>query len=229
MCPLYPAQVPPISVPDRAGIRSLVSALLSDREELVRLAALSFRHPNSFDRLVVASNEARPRIRVHVWWASDEGGAEHVHNHPWSFASRVLVGQLAFETYRVLQATDARLCHDHSKVEDGFMMFRCPAPAESTAAYHYSFQIEGPVHLEPSGEWSLPAGSKYALDSREFHRIASRRSTTTITALVHGPVVQPESRLVVPRSVSLADGHVVPKFTPDEFGDLLGRVLEALS
>ena len=68
--------------------------MTSDEAELARLAGLSFSHPNGFDRLVIASDpDSGARLRVHVWWNGGRTtGAGHIHNHPWTFASRILAG-----------------------------------------------------------------------------------------------------------------------------------------
>ena len=157
-------------LPDRDEVRGLVKTVMSDRAALERLARLSFAHPNGFDRLVIASDpDSGARLRVHVWWDDDDRtiGAGHIHNHPWSFASRILAGRLQVETYHASRAARAG-----SATEDGGqLMFGCPAPLETRTSYRWSYIAHGRVRLDPCANLSLPTGSHYLLDFRVFHRV----------------------------------------------------------
>jgi hypothetical protein len=192
----------------------------SDEGELARLAGLSFSHPNGFDRLVIASDpDSGARLRVHVWWNDDRTtGAGHIHNHPWTFASRILAGRLHVETYHASREHSTPGGGDH-------LMFGCPGPVESRTSYRWSYVANGPVRLESCAELSLPAGSQYMLDFRVFHRVVADRAGPAVSAVVHESYRQLETKVVVDASVDLTE-HVVAKFTCDEFRDRLGRVVE---
>jgi hypothetical protein len=64
-------------------------------------AALSYRHALGFEKIVLLAGKPDFMLRAHVWRPADErqDSMEHIHNHRFAFASRVLTGELAMDVF----------------------------------------------------------------------------------------------------------------------------------
>lgn len=95
----------------------LVAAALAGGEEVAeKLTTDSYRHSNGFDKISFpATGGSAVRLRVHIWPAGVGRGCgglpPDVHDHRWSFASRVLVGSIVNEIYTAAPAPDGGYRH----------------------------------------------------------------------------------------------------------------------
>ena len=72
---------------------AVVDRVLRQPKELAAVVSRSYAHPNGFRKIVVATSDDGMRLRVHHW-SSEDTDPSNVHNHRWSLASAVIVGQL---------------------------------------------------------------------------------------------------------------------------------------
>ena len=159
-----------------AWVRDAARRVLADGGLAERVGQQAVEHPNGFDLINLAgplpTPERRPayRVRLHVWWPERRGAVEDVHNHAWDFASAVLCGTLRFLTYS-------------------------PDPAgEPYYWYPYAFGSQGAfraeevrrVHLACGFDGELAAGTRYAFDHRQLHRVVPTGGGVVATLMVTG-------------------------------------------
>jgi hypothetical protein len=83
------------------AVQEMLRSVLSDDSALAEIALRSYTHINGFDKfvLIVSKNY---KLRLHIWWPEHAvKHMEHVHDHPWDFSSRILLGSLRFQTISI--------------------------------------------------------------------------------------------------------------------------------
>lgn len=70
----------------------LIDQILQDRNELERIAKLSYQHANGFLKIPILENNYF-KVRLH-YWSQNESAEENIHNHRWDMISKILFGQL---------------------------------------------------------------------------------------------------------------------------------------
>ncbi len=64
-------------------------------------ATRSYRHPLGFDTLLLIEAPPRFRLRMHAWWPYNEPTVEHVHNHRFAVATKIILGHYEMKTYQI--------------------------------------------------------------------------------------------------------------------------------
>ncbi|GCE22241.1 hypothetical protein [Dictyobacter kobayashii] len=130
----------------REMILSMLKSLITDEEQLRRVASMSYPHRNGFDRIVlIKSSHPEYKLRLHIWWPQHSHPiVETIHNHAWNFSSSVLTGAFQFQSY--IQDKDGDEMYHYSIGSDSIMKFVaktkliCVYDAMICAGCSYSFQ-----------------------------------------------------------------------------------------
>jgi hypothetical protein len=192
--------------------------VLLEEGDLARLAALSYRHPNHFDKLVLADLSGGQKIVVHTWPAAPADRPHrdgNLHNHRWHFATRVLAGSYRFAEFEIGEADSPPLFYEH----------------------RYSVDPEGNHRLEEVGrcgltvacERKLSAGDTYLLDSSVVHHIEMAHPEPTVTLFVQGPAVRSTTRVFSPTPLQQAGQVNPPRFSEDVYRHRLRELREVAS
>lgn len=145
-----------------------IKRILNDEDHLAEIARQSFAHPNGFDSIPLENSHPSHRVRLHVWWPDAPLVTEDVHNHAWSFGSRLLSGALTFQTYR---------------------------PAEQgTPYFHYPWRLGGAFAYDSTGvdtvtlaavlDATFAENTHYTFDLNELHRVAPVKTEQPVSTLV---------------------------------------------
>lgn len=185
--------------------------ILTDRDHLAEISRQSFAHPNGFDCLPLENRHPSYRVRLHVWWPEDTLVTEDVHNHAWSFASRVLRGDLTFTTYRASDAGDP--------------YFHYPWRIGDTGTY--DSQAVTTTKLAPGLNARFTENMHYAFDLNELHRVAPVKTNRPVSTLVILGAMQRDGSDVYTEKPRHGAGYRLLKdpYTPDQLADRLRRYI----
>ena len=152
-----------------------LDALLADPQALCALGERAYRHANGFYKLPLHTTPYGLRVRLH-YWPTAQTAEENIHNHRWRMASRVLVGNLESDQWRI----DER--------------------GESYPLYEYRKDAPGSLHAQetPLGEARIRRaidlvhreGTAYAMDAKTLHRIHKVDDRPTVTLMVQSAPVR---------------------------------------
>ncbi|MEV4703781.1 hypothetical protein [Actinoplanes sp. NPDC049316] len=204
-----------VARPDTASwTAETIRRILSDRGHLAEIAAQSFAHPNGFDSIVLENSLPSHRVRLHIWWPETQLVTEDVHNHAWSFASRVLSGALHFRTYR--------------------------PSGKGTPFFHYPYRYgdtgacagnhADTVNLVITFDGCFPATMYYSYDLNELHRIAPIKTDQPVATLVLTGTLQRDGSDVYTEQARHGEGYRLLKepYTANQLADRLRRYLACL-
>ena len=189
-----------------------IRRILADPEHLAESAKQSHQHPLGFDSIVLENTLPLYRARLHVWWPQTALVIEDVHNHAWSFASRVLTGELRFTSYR--------------ETDDGMPFHH----------YRYRYGDQGgygettTVRLGVALDACLPSSTYYSFDLNERHRVAPVKTGRPVSTLVLTGALQRDGSDVYTEKARHEAGYRLlgDPYTPDALAQLLRRYLECL-
>ena len=145
-----------------------IRRILADPAHLEEIAQQSFAHPNGFDSIPLENRHPSYRVRLHLWWPEDTLVTEDVHNHAWSFASRVLSGALTFKTYR--------------PCDTGQPYFHYPWRIGDKGTYDGTSVNTATLAVALNACFS--EGMHYSFDLNELHRVAPVKTTQPVSTLV---------------------------------------------
>lgn len=145
-----------------------IQQILGDEDHLAEIAQQSFAHPNGFDSIPLENSHPSHRVRLHVWWPDAPLVTEDVHNHAWSFGSRLLTGSLTFQTYR--------------RSDDGTPHFHYPWRLGGTFAYDSN--SVNTVKLATALDATFAENTHYTFDLNELHRVAPVKTERPVSTLV---------------------------------------------
>jgi hypothetical protein len=154
------------------GVARLLDALIADVRQHPRAAqaraALSYRHALGFEKIVLLAGKPDFMLRAHIWrpGIDQREVSEHIHNHRFSFASRVLTGNLAMDIYT-----------PHSTGEQ--MEWYQERVAEGDASWDLTHW--GRRAIRQLSSMDLAAGSSYHLMADALHRIRPANDTVSAT------------------------------------------------
>jgi hypothetical protein len=191
-----------------------IQRILTDRDHLAEIAQQSFAHPNGFDSIPLENRHPSYRVRLHVWWPETTLVTEDVHNHAWSFASRVLSGDLNFKTYR--------------ESNKGVPHFHYPWRIGDKGTYDGG-AVET-VNLAMALNACFTENMYYAFDLDELHRVAPVKTERPVSTLVILGKMQRDGSDVYTQTARHGAGYRLLKdpYPPSRLADLLRRYLECL-
>lgn len=191
-----------------------IQQVLDNPDHLAEIAAQSFAHPNGFDSIPLENKHPHYRVRLHVWWPEAALVTEDVHNHAWDFASRILSGELTFQTYR--------------RADQGTPFFHYPWRLGGAFAYD-STQVKT-VNLSKVLDACLAEATHYTFDRHELHRVAPVKTDRPVSTLVLIGKWQRDGSDVYTDEPRHGAGYRALKdpYSADELADRLRRYLECL-
>jgi hypothetical protein len=146
-----------------------IDRVLRQPKELAAVVSRSYAHPNGFRKLVVVASDDGTRLRVHHWPTKDTEPS-NVHNHRWSLASAVMVGQLHSALFA--DGTVGDLVKRYSFLP-------------SQPGGRYALSPNGTGRIRMTSVATFGPGTTYALDAAQLHRV--RASRGTLTVVLSGP------------------------------------------
>jgi hypothetical protein len=188
--------------------------ILHDEDHLAEIARQSFAHPNGFDSIPLENSHPSHRVRLHVWWPDSPLVTEDVHNHAWSFGSRVLTGALNFQTYR---PSDEGTPHFHY-------------PWRLGGAFAYDHRSVDTVHLARLLDATFTENTHYTFDLTELHRVAPVKTAQPVSTLVVIGSWQRDGSDVYTEQPRHGQGYRPLKdpYTPRQLAERLQRYLDCL-
>jgi hypothetical protein len=157
------------------SLHSRIRAILRHRDLLAAVAERSYRHPNGFDKIVLAVGTApKWKLRVHYWhdWSSQTMDP-NIHNHRWNFASEVPLGSLEATYYDVA-------------INEGGPLnaYRYYSPEGGSS---FAFLPAGRATAVVTSVDTYRAGDSYTLAYDSFHRVRVTQLPAA-TLVLQGPV-----------------------------------------
>ncbi len=174
-------------VADEAAVVRLIDALLEPRsaERAARLARSSYLHAFGFAKLVLLEQPGAFKLRLHDWpRGADESD---IHDHRWSFGSKVLRGGYHFEEYALARG-DAWHCYRY-------------LPTRGRG--HFELEGLGTRDVQLMRRGRVSEGAVYCLGSQTPHRVRAHASEPTLSLVLQGPDVK-ESTVVLTKSARVA-------------------------
>ena len=201
------------------GVAQLLDALIADVRQRPRTAqaraALSYRHALGFEKIVLLAGKPDFMLRAHIWRPSidQRETSEHIHNHRFSFASRVLTGNLAMDIFT-----------PHSMGEQ--MEWYQERVAEGDASWDLARL--GRRAIRQLSSVDLTAGSGYHLMADALHRIRPANDSVSATLCLETVSVRNMT------DVYVASGEVAPSrifkcpFSVEEYENALAGFRELI-
>jgi hypothetical protein len=187
----------------------VIDRVLYQPRELAAVVSRSYAHPNGFRKLAVATSDDGTRLRVHHW-STEDTEPSNVHNHRWSLASAVIVGQLRSALFA--DATVGDLVERYSFL-----------PSQPGGQYTLSPNGMGTIRMTSVATYG--PGTTYALDAAQLHRVQAGRGTLTV--VLSGPPERESTDVF--RSASFApQSKDLPLLPADAVRESLDMLAESL-
>lgn len=174
-----------IGSPD--GFSSLIGEILEKREALENIASRSYRHVNHFDKIVLFDDEnpGHARLTLHLWrppYTVNETQDELIHDHRFSFWSKVLCGSLRSEVFERTEedGPDTQLYRSFSY---------CPETADIENFYNH----QGDVRLKVRRYQQTDRDQGYYLKFDTIHRICLPERQAVSTIVLRSPRLRDHS------------------------------------
>lgn len=163
-----------------ANVGRLLTSVAGDSGLLDAVASRSYRHTNHFDKIVLVDSGAclGYRLTLHLWrppYLREEVEDEQIHDHRFSFWSRVLVGRIVFQNY-ARDATGA-LFDEYQYI---------PERLGAATVGNYYINV-GRSPLLETGRSGSRVGEAYYLPYHRIHRVRLSRSEMCCTIVLRGP------------------------------------------
>jgi hypothetical protein len=178
------------------NLAKLFNKLSSDEGMLMSVLERSYYHQNGFDKFTLINGGGGFKLRLHVWKPENITRAqENIHDHRWSFASKILYGSFSTQTFNVRKKTG-----EHERY---FSMYH-PNPSED----RYHLTPYGRERLELSQDVEHKSPLLYHLPYDILHRISAiNPDLGCITLMITGPADSDQCRLFSEREISEEDQH----------------------
>jgi hypothetical protein len=200
------------SIAEPLAFRALLDEILTNDETLSRIALQSHHHALGFDKIVIASDRPRSRLRLHVWWPSSSREAEHPHSHRYGAQSLLVAGNLKAVVYsRDSSGAPAVEYRETSR------------PNEE----RWTFEPIGTAHIKPSLSLSLGVGGNYFMQPDLIHQVAAP-SGLTVTLFLELERARQTSELFVPVGEPPPVSRPYAPFTVPELRNRISRLHAAV-
>lgn len=177
------------------------------------VAEQSYSHDNGFTKLVFYKGAACS-LRFHLWdTRNGEQVVSNIHDHRWSFFSKLLRGEYEQELFDASDSDDAVLYRRHRYV---------------AGTDHYSIVPDGTARLQCRDSRTFSAGMSYSLLADTLHRVSVSSSTVAISVVVQGPIARESCRVFARGTISQ---RIVRKggLDPVEASELLKVIYDTCS
>lgn len=188
-------------------LMGVLQQLLADEKALAEVAKRSYIHGNGFVKVVLL-NESGFKLRLHIWFAGC-ACEENIHDHRWSFASHVLLGQLKIEIWQ--DAQEGVSLPEYRYVA---------ANAEQASCK----QSVGMTRVRLQQQCVYGAGESYVMSKQVLHRIINPGSETVASIMCSAPTAQDHTRLI-PSHVAIGPQVQMPALSSADLVAVLQRFL----
>jgi hypothetical protein len=186
--------------------------ILEDDEWLRAVAEASYRHALGFDKVIVLSLRPLGQLRVHVWWPEPSRVQEHVHNHRFWFASRLVLGKLRTHVLRTGTGSEFSVLGEDA------------APQEA----RWTFVDQGMQLAEEVFVATLQAGDEYVTHPDLLHRVSVGADELVVTLFWESETTKPKTCILVAEGQQLPESRSQTRFTQAELKAKLGAILTGL-
>jgi hypothetical protein len=196
----------------RHDIKELLSKIIGCPALLQEMSSHSYSHNNGCDKFVIDSmSEFGIKLRLHVWWEKINSESEsNVHDHPWHFASNIIVGTLRMRRYAESP------CITKEYVAASYPTLAAPLGTRCV-------NVKGTAALLRVAEEEFGAGEFYVLCCSDLHSVVvSRRVTATI--VLQGKHELQQTRVYARTSDDLLNPFSIRYFTQEEIAAKLSRL-----
>ncbi len=194
---------------------SIVNEVMSDNTLFGKCLENSYRHANGFDKIVLIADD-NFKLRLHVFSGREDlPPAEHIHDHRWPFASRVVKGRLTMDLFeevnqQVEEQNFHKYIYDSNKDNGRF-----------TANYIGIRNLKC-LHRERQ----IPQGVTYCMNPDEMHRIVFKDCGTTITLMLTGKPISETCQLFSNSELTFEQTQT-QKYTEETLLEILNRLRNA--
>ncbi len=197
-------------------VKQLLRNIVQSPAVIQVMAGHSYSHNNGCDKFVLDSlAEFGIKLRLHVWWPTVRPESEsNIHDHPWSFASSIIIGRL---TTRGFISTDAKR---------GFVAAHYPTLAVPSTAR--MVKLAGTAGLDCVSEVAYGAGAFYVLSRSELHSVVVTQRVTA-TLVLQGRHESEWTRVYAEDSNKLLSPFAIRYFDENEIAERLSRLSALLS
>jgi hypothetical protein len=146
---------------DPSLVRHMVASLMDDPSRVEGIA-----HDNGFHKLTLGRVPGGVVLRAHIWLEGHgfDETAGNIHNHRWSFVSRILQGAMTTVSFEVVRGGGLRVQH---------YTYRPGTDPE--------IRYVGPAHLRQMTAQTFADGDWYYLDAQTIHQAQPRAGLRTVT------------------------------------------------
>lgn len=199
------AELAPTAVLDSLIDELIEDAVRNPADTLAR-ARLSYRHPLGFQKITLLLAEPAYTLRVHVWPPALSGTSapEHIHNHRFSLASRVLHGAMTMKLYVPDERGEALARYEE---------------ASGQAAKGWRLRSTGLAAVRGTADLRLAAGSDYWLAADVLHQVVPRPEAATMTLFLETATSREPDATT---QVYAEPGAVVPEWIERQPVDVAG-------
>lgn len=193
--------------------RQEIAQVLEQADALAWTGRRSYRHPNGFEKIVLASDlPGAEELRIHRWCNDAED--TNIHSHAWDFQSYILKGCLEHHCWQ--------LCSG-----DEITAFLVPPVRLSNGFVDgYDFEELGRYGLEALGVFRLVPGSFYRMNSGILHRV--KASGNAISLMVQANFHRSASIVVGNTETYRASSRVGP-LDAEEIALVLTETLQTIN
>lgn len=160
-----------------AAFRSGIEGILTDAEEIRRVASSSQNHPNEFRKIPLLVGVNSEKLTLHRWCTPQEKSKPDPHNHRWNFSSVVLAGAIESQVFTV-----DKMVGDDTHTEFEY--------ASSGGSQFYKLSKLGNVHLRPHSKSSYEAVTSYSQLGCDVHDARAVRTGTVSLVLRGSPIAK---------------------------------------
>jgi len=172
---------------DPSYVRHMVADLMNDPSTVEGVV-----HDNGFYKLTLGKAPAGAVLRAHIWLQGKllHQGDGNIHNHRWSFASKILKGTMTTVSFDV--------------VRDGELQVR-----------HYTYTPDaateicyiGPARLRQVSSETFSDGDSYYLEASTIHQAHPGAGLTTVTLVARSKAEREYADVYVPRGLQGPTGR----------------------
>jgi hypothetical protein len=171
---------------DSSAIKAHIQSALQGRLGN-QFSPLAYLHPNGFLKIrVLTAESGQWSLRLHIW----EPGLtdSDIHTHRWDFASRIITGEVQESLYEPILGEGPHQAYSCSRSQPGSM---------------YVFEPLEKCDLDEISQELHSAGKSYTRNHVSFHGVTPTSERLTVTAVLQGPPIEPNTTVIVPRSAQV--------------------------
>lgn len=154
-----------LSIGEINEIECAIQDALCSTEAIQAIAKDSYKHQNGFLKLTLKAKDGE-KFRLHVYKVGATAD-ENIHNHRWSFNSKILCGALPMYLYQVVEGNSHRL-HIYERLDGP-----------------YTITFNRMVGVIESPLTHIRAGRQYVMEKNLHHKIAPVRELTISYMTTH--------------------------------------------